>query len=92
MNSLVAAGTWLCISRKVKKSESKSQQQKKAEHQWRRLCISRKVKKSESKSQLMSILCIVNLGCVYPVKLKNLKANHNRPADAILDRPVVYIP
>ena len=40
----------------------------------------------------LSINHIYNFSCVYPVKLKNLKANHNRPADAILDRPVVYIP
>ena len=37
----------------------------------------RKVKKSESKSQ-PSLRCLHPInGCVYPVKLKNLKANHN---------------
>ena len=35
----------------------------------------RKVKKSESKSQRNSFLLV--RCCVYPVKLKNLKANHN---------------
>ena len=41
------------------------------------LCISRKVKKSESKSQRAFIVNIIVMSCVYPVKLKNLKANHN---------------
>ena len=42
------------------------------------LCISRKVKKSESKSQPEVIGRYTVPRCVYPVKLKNLKANHNR--------------
>ena len=41
------------------------------------LCISRKVKKSESKSQQIISLVHILGRCVYPVKLKNLKANHN---------------
>ena len=41
------------------------------------LCISRKVKKSESKSQRTACEYDKSEGCVYPVKLKNLKANHN---------------
>ena len=41
------------------------------------LCISRKVKKSESKSQRLADILFPLLCCVYPVKLKNLKANHN---------------
>ena len=41
------------------------------------LCISRKVKKSESKSQHSKRVIGFFKGCVYPVKLKNLKANHN---------------
>ena len=92
----------LCISRKVKKSESKSQHRSerrcnraccvypvklknlKANHNIgcplaskNMLCISRKVKKSESKSQLRLYVGFVRQCCVYPVKLKNLKANHN---------------
>ena len=43
------------------------------------LCISRKVKKSESKSQPVRVLSLLQPRCVYPVKLKNLKANHNHP-------------
>ena len=42
-----------------------------------KLCISRKVKKSESKSQRLLNLILLVGSCVYPVKLKNLKANHN---------------
>ena len=41
------------------------------------LCISRKVKKSESKSQQTGNNSWRPCCCVYPVKLKNLKANHN---------------
>ena len=37
----------------------------------------RKVKKSESKSQPIFYFSEDALCCVYPVKLKNLKANHN---------------
>ena len=42
------------------------------------LCISRKVKKSESKSQHIKQGKNNSKSCVYPVKLKNLKANHNK--------------
>ena len=56
------------------------------------LCISRKVKKSESKSQPQSEQEAFNNGCVYPVKLKNLKANHNAEKFAISAVIVVYIP
>ena len=41
------------------------------------LCIFRKVKKSESKSQRQMDAVFQALRCVYSVKLKNLKANHN---------------
>ena len=47
------------------------------EYKQRVLCISRKVKKSESKSQQSLIEQDIETRCVYPVKLKNLKANHN---------------
>ena len=41
------------------------------------LCIFRKVKKSESKSQRTNRMFAMKSCCVYSVKLKNLKANHN---------------
>ena len=56
------------------------------------LCISRKVKKSESKSQQMNKKKLKELSCVYPVKLKNLKANHNRFRSLPRCQFVVYIP
>ena len=56
------------------------------------LCISRKVKKSESKSQLVRRASVGVRSCVYPVKLKNLKANHNGQSVARLSLVVVYIP
>ena len=57
-----------------------------------RLCISRKVKKSESKSQPAVVVWNVLPSCVYPVKLKNLKANHNRKGKRVVYVSVVYIP
>ena len=57
-----------------------------------RLCISRKVKKSESKSQHNVSKFIGLLSCVYPVKLKNLKANHNDASGFSNLEEVVYIP
>ena len=36
----------------------------------------------------MNVCCC----CVYPVKLKNLKANHNPPEWAFYTDAVVYIP
>ena len=56
------------------------------------LCISRKVKKSESKSQHAQSTDMFATGCVYPVKLKNLKANHNYAEGTKLQLDVVYIP
>ena len=56
------------------------------------LCISRKVKKSESKSQPFAVEGSVPDSCVYPVKLKNLKANHNLHGDNLPSLRVVYIP
>ena len=56
------------------------------------LCISRKVKKSESKSQQGFQQSLANKGCVYPVKLKNLKANHNLILLIRVWILVVYIP
>ena len=56
------------------------------------LCISRKVKKSESKSQLNVVVKLKNESCVYPVKLKNLKANHNVTSTVLDILMVVYIP
>ena len=56
------------------------------------LCISRKVKKSESKSQRKQCLVLVVIRCVYPVKLKNLKANHNLLPNRRIRTGVVYIP
>ena len=56
------------------------------------LCISRKVKKSESKSQPKQWHDLQALCCVYPVKLKNLKANHNRFKYLAVIVKVVYIP
>ena len=107
----------MCISRKVKKSESKSQLETKidstslscvypvklknlkANHNLLLrvsktfpLCISRKVKKSESKSQHGTITITTNNRCVYPVKLKNLKANHNNVVVKLKNDMVVYIP
>ena len=58
----------------------------------KRLCISRKVKKSESKSQPKLICVAQRSGCVYPVKLKNLKANHNILMSLLKFTLVVYIP
>ena len=40
----------------------------------------------------LSINHIYNFSCVYPVKLKNLKANHNIPRPCHLISKVVYIP
>ena len=40
----------------------------------------------------LSINHIYNFGCVYPVKLKNLKANHNACYGDRFVRVVVYIP
>ena len=40
----------------------------------------------------LSINHIYNFGCVYPVKLKNLKANHNWLYRSSPDVLVVYIP
>ena len=54
------------------------------------LCISRKVKKSESKSQLIVLLPAIIICCVYPVKLKNLKANHNPNRDTSETRSSVF--
>ena len=56
------------------------------------LCIFRKVKKSESKSQLVCNLHDDRNSCVYSVKLKNLKANHNLQTLIICKLQVVYIP
>ena len=56
------------------------------------LCISRKVKKSESKSQRISWVVAQVIRCVYPVKLKNLKANHNKQDCVLRCYGVVYIP
>ena len=56
------------------------------------LCISRKVKKSESKSQLIAQSSHPDGCCVYPVKLKNLKANHNSWLKSSPTWSVVYIP
>ena len=55
------------------------------------LCISRKVKKSESKSQLPGSIFRIDDSCVYLVKLKNLKANHNRLMPLLFILLVVYI-
>ncbi len=55
------------------------------------LCISRKVKKSESKSQPRAKRSLALYSCVYPVKLKNLKANHNQLPLRLLGLSVVYI-
>ena len=55
------------------------------------MCISRKVKKSESKSQQTKQNQSIKEGCVYPVKLKNLKANHNQLPLRLLGLSVVYI-
>ena len=41
---------------------------------------------------LLSINHIYNFGCVYPVKLKNLKANHNIILTKLFVAAVVYIP
>ena len=56
------------------------------------LCISRKVKKSESKSQRTRYAPLLVFCCVYPVKLKNLKANHNSSSLSRKPMRVVYIP
>ena len=56
------------------------------------LCIFRKVKKSESKSQPSADEVFCPVGCVYSVKLKNLKANHNRSLRPFRRMAVVYIP
>ena len=40
----------------------------------------------------LSINHIYSFSCVYPVKLKNLKANHNDGATAGAAQNVVYIP
>ena len=56
------------------------------------LCISRKVKKSESKSQQFNDTTSIAERCVYPVKLKNLKANHNPKEWVFYVDAVVYIP
>ena len=40
----------------------------------------------------LSINHIYNFSCVYPVKLKNLKANHNYRSLLGRDCSVVYIP
>ena len=40
----------------------------------------------------LSINHIYNFSCVYPVKLKNLKANHNYDAILPFNWEVVYIP
>ena len=40
----------------------------------------------------LSINHIYNFSCVYPVKLKNLKANHNGPILKTVFQFVVYIP
>ena len=40
----------------------------------------------------LSINHIYNFGCVYPVKLKNLKANHNKIILRPIALTVVYIP
>ena len=40
----------------------------------------------------LSINYIYSFSCVYPVKLKNLKANHNIPAPDYHEAKVVYIP
>ena len=58
----------------------------------RMLCISRKVKKSESKSQRKYMTLCSRQSCVYPVKLKNLKANHNLLVERNGEVIVVYIP
>ena len=55
------------------------------------LCISRKVKKSESKSQQSLKQRLTKGRCVYLVKLKNLKANHNKSFFDKLGLSVVYI-
>ena len=45
-----------------------------------------------TKDNPLSINHIYNLSCVYPVKLKNLKANHNKEWVFYVDAVVVYIP
>ena len=40
----------------------------------------------------LSINHIYNFSCVYPVKLKNLKANHNARGRNTREAAVVYIP
>ena len=40
----------------------------------------------------LSINHIYSFSCVYPVKLKNLKANHNDTLDKKFAAAVVYIP
>ena len=40
----------------------------------------------------LSINHIYSFSCVYPVKLKNLKANHNSDFVSLLAGLVVYIP
>ena len=55
------------------------------------LCISCKVKKSESKSQQANNKLETLKSCVYPVKLKNLKANHNLICQFTSRYDVVYI-
>ena len=40
----------------------------------------------------LSINHVYNFSCVYPVKLKNLKANHNSCSQAVQHQNVVYIP
>ena len=56
------------------------------------LCIFRKVKKSESKSQRIGQQHNQRNCCVYSVKLKNLKANHNEMIFPLQYVIVVYIP
>ena len=50
----------------------------------------RKVKKSESKSQQFNDTDSKAESCVYPVKLKNLKANHNPNRDTSETRSSVF--
>ena len=71
-------GRWPCCVYPVKLKNLKANHNKSnVTHLYNVLCISCKVKKSESKSQPVHKDVAILLCCVYPVKLKNLKANHN---------------
>ena len=57
-----------------------------------KLLFTREIKELESKSQRTIQVTKFILSCYLPVKLKNLKANHNTPIVGVLVAGVVIYP